>query len=295
MAQKPIISSNPFQGLDIGSAKHLLIQTLEKAGLEFSHDDARDLIVAATSLSDTDLIIKSKEPLPEQAAQILVSYTAKRISGEPVDHILGWREFYGRRFNIHKDVLSPRGDTEILVEQALELLKTIARPQVLDLGTGSGAILITLLLECPEAEGLGVDISEAALMTARANASALNVQADWYAGNWFSALPRPALFDVIVSNPPYITSKAMTELPNDVSGYDPELSLHGGDDGLTAYKNILKDAQTWLKAHGWIAVEIGYDQGASVLELFKASGFINVALSQDLAGQDRVIVGQKQP
>jgi len=273
------------------SVKRQLAEQFRAAGLPFAEDDALELVMAVSGLDEAAMIVKGANPLSSDTLAQLSDYAERRLSGQPVDHILGWREFYGRRFSISRDVLSPRADTETLVEQALAALEKITASHILDLGTGSGAVLITLLAERPDASGIGVDISDAALKIAKDNAQALEVdtRASWRQGDWFMTLDTKTQFDAIVSNPPYITPAAMQTLETEVKDYDPDVALRGGDDGLEAYRQIIGAAKDWLKADGWIGLEIGFDQDAAVRALLTAHGFTHIQSHQDLGGNDRVV------
>lgn len=278
------------------SEKRRLTEKFIAAGLPFAQEDAAELIMAATGLDATRLIIDEAESLPPETLTQISDAAQRRLSGEPVDHILGWREFYGRRFHISRDVLSPRGDTEVLIEHSLAAIAKIKTPRLLDLGTGSGAILITLLAEQPEASGVGVDISQAALRIAQINAKNLGVDArtEWLCGDWFAALGQQAeRFDAIISNPPYITRTAMQDLEAEVSGYDPHIALLGGDDGLDAYRQILSEAKHWLSPQGWLGCEIGFDQNMAVRGLFYQAGFTNIQSRKDMNGLDRIVFGRR--
>jgi release factor glutamine methyltransferase len=188
--------------------------------------------------------------------------------------------------------LSPIADTENLIRVALPCLEGLSAPRILDLGTGSGAILITLLAEHNGAIGTGVDLSEAALEIARENAERHKVEPDWLCGSWYAPLPDQAQFDLIISNPPYITAAAMDDLEPEVRDYDPALALAGGVDGLTAYRDIIQGLDQYLAPNGWVVFEIGFDQAKSVTALMEAAGFDGVRCHQDMSGQDRVIIAQ---
>ena len=205
----------------------------------------------------------------------------------PVSHLIGEREFYGRRFKVSGEVLDPRPETETLIEAAL------AQPfsRVLDLGTGSGCILVTLLAENPDASGLGVDLSEAACLQASANAVLHRVEprAELRQSDWFSAVD--GRFDLIVSNPPYIALEEMDDLTTEVRDHEPHLALTDGGDGLGAYRAICAAVSGFLSPAGRVLVEIGPTQGAAVADLFRAAGLVEVAVLQDLDGRDRVVAG----
>ena len=281
--------SGPYSGLNVNSAKRFLMTQFREAGLETPDLDARLLVMAATGFSHTDMIVRGTDFPPSDVFDVIASYAERRLAGEPVDSILGYRQFFGLAFKISKDVLSPRPETEILVETAREILAPLSSPRILDLGTGSGAIIISILSELSAAEGVAVDISDPALKIARQNAVTheVNSRLEFRCGSWFE--PVPETFDLIVSNPPYITQAAMQQLSPEVANHDPHLALSGGEDGLTAYRTIIDGAGAHLNLAGHILLEIGYDQGASVSALLMAAGFSNVSIHKDLAGHDRMI------
>lgn len=254
--------------------------------------DARLLIMAGTGWTQTDIILRGDDDLPDSMIGKIDAMADRRLAGEPIDHILGNREFYGRSFEISKDVLSPRPETEGLVDAALKSLKGMPAPHILDLGTGSGAIIITLLSEILGASGLAVDMSKAALTVAQTNARKHDVQdrLDFVCGSWLE--PVDGVFDLIVSNPPYITEAAMKELSREVAEFDPHMALYGGPDGLGPYRVIIPEAKAYLKAGAAFIFEIGYDQGAAVAALMTEHGYEGVQILKDLSGHDRVVTGK---
>ena len=284
--------SGPYSGINARSAKRFLTEQFKAAGLATPEEDARELVMAATGFDLTDFITRGTESLTPEQFDCVKSYADRRLMGEPVDHILGWREFYGRRFKVTKDVLSPRGDTEVLVHQALNSLKYIAAPKILDLGTGSGAIIVSLLADRAEAQGVAVDISPKALDIARQNAVKHDVasRCAFEKGAWFG--PVTGKYDLIVSNPPYISDAAMESLEPEVAQYDPDISLRGGRDGLDPYHIIVGEASMYLKPNGWMWVEIGFDQGDAVQKMFQEAGFKGISVVKDLSGHDRCVGGQ---
>lgn len=275
--------------LNVSSAKRLLIEQFRESGLDSPDLDARLLVMAATEFTHTDMITRGTESLTAENHNLIAQYAERRLAGEPIDHILGYRDFYGRRFNVSKDVLSPRPETEMLVEAALEILKNKPEARILDLGTGSGAIAISILAEVPVVRGVAVDLSEAALEVARSNTRThkLEGRLTLLEGSWFE--PVEGHFDIILSNPPYITDAAMDELSVEVSGFDPDLALRGGENGLIAYRDIISEASNYLKNDGTVLFEIGYDQGKSVSQLLKQNGFTAISVSKDLTGHNRMI------
>jgi release factor glutamine methyltransferase len=212
----------------------------------------------------------------------------QRCEGVPVSHLLGWREFYGRRFEVNQDVLDPRPETEALIAEALR------EPfgKVLDLGTGSGCILLTLLAERPEASGVGTDLSPEALTVATRNAEGLGAagRCALIESDWFVAVR--GKYDLIVSNPPYIAAGEMAGLTRELS-HEPRMALTDEADGLNAYRAIAAGAGAHLRPQGRLLVEIGWRQGAAVAALFEAAGFADVGVLPDLDGRDRVVAGRR--
>jgi release factor glutamine methyltransferase len=279
----------PYSGLTVNSAKRFLMAHFREAGLETPDLDARLILMEATGFSHAELIMRGTENLSPESHSKLSDYAERRLAGEPIDHIFGYAEFYGRRFVIGKEVLSPRPETEMLVDAALNILKDKAKACILDLGTGSGAIIISILAEAESVRGFAVDLSIEALGLAQKNAATHKIgsRLTFLEGSWFA--PVTGQFDIILSNPPYITSEAMTELDIEVKNFDPDLALRGGDDGLDAYRTIINEAKAFLKPNGVLLFEIGYDQGEAVSFLLRDAGFTGITVEKDLSGQDRMI------
>lgn len=279
--------------MTLSDYKRVVSNRLREVGKESSDLDARFLIMAVTGWSQTDLILRGDDSLSPELVAKIDTLTARRLAGEPIDHILGFREFYGCEFKVTKDVLSPRPETEGLVEAALGAVSALEKPRLLDLGTGSGAIIISCLLEREEAQGLAVDISLSALKIAEQNAKRLGVddRLQFLQGSWFD--PVDGVFDVIVSNPPYISDAAMGCLSEEVLIYDPEGALRGGIDGLDPYRIIIPKALTFLNSGGSLMLEIGYDQGRAVSAMMEQAGYRSVTLLKDYSGHDRIITGLK--
>ena len=256
--------------------------------------DAR-LIVEHFTGTDRAQAISAPDQLVGQDVVAAVGQAVKRrISGEPVHRILGFREFYGLRLALSAETLEPRPDTETLVEALLPFVReTAAREgicRILDLGTGTGAIALALLAEVEEATATGVDISADALATARRNAEALGLGARFTAvqSDWFSKIF--GSFRVIAANPPYIPTNELVTLQSEVRDFDPAKALDGGADGLDAYRAIASQAGAYLETSGRIAVEIGHTQKGDVTGLFRAEGYRLIEARSDLAGRDRVLV-----
>lgn len=258
---------------------------LEAAGVPGAANDARRLLAHALQLAPDKLVFALSDPLPASASARFAAAIAARARRQPVAQITGSRMFWGRNFRVTPDVLDPRPETETLVSAALDL--PFAR--VLDLGTGSGAILLSLLAERPAARGLGVDLSPAALTVAQDNAMRLGVadRARLLISDWFTAVT--GQFDLIVSNPPYIAADEMPGLSPEVRDWEPHLALTPGGDGLAAYRRIAADAMAHLQPGGRLMVEIGARQGPDVARLFTASGFTSVRILPDFDGRDRVV------
>ncbi len=262
---------------------------LRAAGVGDPARDARVLLAHAARIEAARVTLIAPEDLPPDIAERYEQLISLRAIRVPVSHLLGERAFYGRRFKVSRDVLDPRPETETLIEAAL------AEPfeRLLDLGTGSGCILVTLLAERPGATGLGTDISEAACLQASANAVMHRVEAragiirsDWLIGV-------EGVFDLIVSNPPYISRDEMAGLQEEVRRHEPEIALTDGGDGLGAYRHILARAPAHLTPGGRIMVEIGPTQGVAVIALMARSGLRGIRILRDLDGRDRVILGRR--
>jgi release factor glutamine methyltransferase len=260
---------------------------LSAVGIETAALDARLLLQAATGLRHEELIAEPERVLGAAATQSLQSLVRRRLAHEPVSRILGWREFYGRRFQVTPSVLDPRPDTETLVQEALLHMRFGAR--VLDLGTGSGAIIVTLLAECAGATGTATDISLAALAVAEENAIKHGVaeRLRLVHCNWFAAVS--GSFDLIVSNPPYIPFSTIAGLPLEVRGFDPVKSLDGGPDGLEAYRRIASGAAAHLSPGARVIVEIGAGMAEPVGAIFARAGFGWAASTPDLGGRQRCL------
>ncbi|MDX9996907.1 MAG: peptide chain release factor N(5)-glutamine methyltransferase [Phenylobacterium sp.] len=269
---------------------------LQTAGLAGPVIDARLLVEAAADASRIDIVTDPYRQLtPEQEAR-LEEYIARRERREPVSHILGRRGFWKIMLQVTPDVLTPRPDTETVVDWALKTFGEEEAFTVLDLGVGSGAILLAILAERPRAKGLGVDISEEALAVARENAANLGLAARCalLRGDWCAGLADES-FDLVVSNPPYIATEVIETLEPEVRDHEPRLALDGGPDGLAAYRRLAPEILRVLKPGGRFAVEIGWDQREAVEALFRQAGAREVRTLKDLADRDRVVAGAKNP
>ena len=264
-------------------------QKLKLAHIDTGGRDARLLAAAAMEISTAQVTLKALDPVSKQQQDHFESMIEQRRNFKPVSRILGKRQFWNRWFEISPDVLDPRGDSEVLVNLALQQ----KADRILDLGTGSGILALTLLSEWPDALAVGVDICEKALLIAQRNAVQLEVSDRFQAqkSDWFEAIS--GQFDLIVSNPPYIGEDEIPYLDPDVRLYDPMIALSPGRDALQAYQNIASDAIGYLKPGGRLLVEIGFRQGEAVRPLFASNGLKSVETIQDLNGLDRVVCAIK--
>lgn len=249
----------------------------------------------AAGLSVEQLIARGNEPAPAAVAAALRALTARRVQREPMAYILGEREFWGLPFKVSPAVLVPRPDSETVIEAAVALLADRDRPwRILDLGLGSGCLLLTLLREFPAARGVGLEASEPALAVAGSNAVSLEVagraelmSGDWREPGWADRLGGP--FDLLVSNPPYIEAEAISRLMPEVSRFEPKLALDGGADGLAAYRAIAAEARRLVVPGGRLLLEGGAGQAPEIYRLFQSTGFMAETPWKDLGGIDRVV------
>lgn len=261
--------------------------------------EARILVSGLLDLEPTALITRGRDPVPVEEIEEIRAAAARRVAGEPIYRILGWREFYGLKLRLSKGTLEPRPDTEVLVDALLPILNEMVgqgrKPRILDLGTGTGAICLALLQECPDTTGVGTDISEDALSTAKTNAELNGVGSrfDALRSDWFSQVR--GTFDLIVSNPPYIPSADIAGLDREVRGHDPLVALDGGTDGLDPYRIIANQALEHLVEGGFVGVEFGWDQLVAVRSIFEAAGFVVRKAVQDYGGRDRALIFGRKP
>ena len=289
-----------FAGQTVEAARRAFTARLKSSTIESAELDARILVGAALGLDLTGLIAAGARPVTSDQALRLEDFARRRLAGEPVARILSFREFWGLPLQLSAATLVPRPDTETVVELALEMLRTKSHPKrqlrIADLGTGSGAILLALLSELPEAWGIGTDISDAALRTARHNAAHLGFssRAAFVACNYAAALADG--FDLIVSNPPYIRSADIAGLAPEVRDHDPPAALDGGADGLDAYRALIPQASARLAVGGMLVVEAGHDQSADIEGLMAAAGLTQKKPPKaDMAGIRRAVAGLKLP
>jgi release factor glutamine methyltransferase len=273
--------------LDDATARIAAAVTLDKRDARL---DARVLATHVLQVNAAWLIAHDTDSVAAAARSAFESLLSRRLAGAPVAYLVGVREFYGRRFRVTPDVLIPRPETELLVEQALLHLPDGAPHRVLDLGTGSGCVAITLALERPHAEVTATDCSAAALSVARQNADSLNARLHFLPGSWFDPVAHQD-FDLIVSNPPYVAALDPHLHQGDVR-FEPRTALAAGEDGLNDLRHIIRLAAAHLAADGWLWLEHGYDQGDVTQTLLHEAGFTAIQTRLDTAALPRVSGGK---
>ena len=283
--------TNRVQALKLAS--HFLLE----AGLESARRDARLLMLAALGIAHADLLAQPREPLGHEGAQRLAGFLHERKKRVPVARILGEWEFWSLPFTVSPDTLIPRPDSETVVAAALINLGARRHDstglRVLDLGTGSGCLLVSLLHELPKAQGVGVDLSASALETAAINARRNHVgaRASFLQSDWHQEVEGE--FDLVVSNPPYIADRVITTLEPEVRDHDPHLALSGGPDGLAAYRVILSGLHRILAQDGVAVLEMGSDQSESLAKLARAEGFVLTGPYADFGARPRAYALRK--
>lgn len=281
--------------LTLGGLRRQLATRFGAAGIDSPDLDAALLIAHALGLTTADVRLRGADPVAPEALPRIEAYAAQRLSGMPVARLVGEKEFWSLSFTLSPETLVPRPDTETVVEAALATIADRAAPlRILDLGTGSGAILAALLVELPGATGIGVDQSEGAARTARDNLARAGLQGRGtvIVGDWASALGGG--FDLVVSNPPYIPSIDIVGLAIEVRENDPLAALDGGADGLSSYRIIAAEAPRLLKAGGHLVLELGIGQEAEVAALAGAAGLaITGPARRDLGGIPRALVARR--
>ena len=279
------------------------IQLLMNAGIEEARLDAWLLLEYTADISRAWYYAHPESEVNEEIVSEYLSLCQKRAEHIPLQHLTHQACFMGYDFYVDERVLVPRQDTEVLAEEALHQLRNIRNPRILDMCTGSGCLLLSLLMELPDATGTGVDISEAALAVAERNRKNLElekravlVQSDTFSGDYFQKNSGNISleYDMLISNPPYIPTEDIGKLMEEVRFHDPVLALDGREDGLYFYRRITEQAGKYLKPGGWLMYEIGCEQGADVSAIMQGEGFTEVTVKKDLAGLDRVVIGKKQ-
>lgn len=261
---------------------------LTDAGVPDAALDAWYLLQMVCKIERSYYYVHGEEDITQDAQKEYVIAVQKRAEHIPLQYIIGEQEFMGLRFKVNSNVLIPRQDTETLVEQVLKIVKPGMK--VLDLCTGSGCVLISVLKNAPELTGMGSDISKTALLVAKENAKLHEVDAEWVRSDLFDNITET--FDVIMANPPYIPTGEILSLMPEVRDFEPENALDGGADGLDFYRKIAGQVKDYLNPGGYVYMEIGYDQGEAVSELMRNAGFTEVEVIKDLARNDRVVKGK---
>ena len=278
-------------------------QILLSAGIEEARLDAWLLLEYTADISRAWYYAHPESEVNEKIVSEYLSLCQKRAEHIPLQHLTHQACFMGYDFYVDERVLVPRQDTEVLAEEALHQLRNMRNPRILDMCTGSGCLLLSLLMELPDATGTGVDISAAALAVAERNRKNLElekravlVQSDTFSGDYFQKNSGNISleYDMLISNPPYIPTEDIGKLMEEVRFHDPVLALDGREDGLYFYRRITEQAGKYLKPGGWLMYEIGCEQGADVSAIMQGEGFTEVTVKKDLAGLDRVVIGKKQ-
>jgi release factor glutamine methyltransferase len=290
----PSLSRSAGGGLAVGSLIDEAAAALAAAGFDESRRRARRIVGAALGLSAGEVFAHPERPLDRDEAARIEALLARVLAHEPISRIFGMREFWGLEFRLSADTLDPRPETETVVELVLARLPDRTQCyRLLDLGTGSGCVLLALMSECRAAIGIGVDIAPGAALAARDNAAALGLgeRARFVVGNWGTALRGP--FDIIVANPPYVPTAAIPGLPPEVREHDPAVALDGGGDGLNAYRAIASGLERLLVPGGLFAAEIGAGQDQAVAAILTAARLAVEGVEPDLAGIGRCIVARR--
>lgn len=266
---------------------------LRRSGIEEASLDARLLISHILPITEIDFAINGNREVTDNQLKAIETLVSKRTNRIPMSQIFGEKEFWSLAFKVTNDTLTPRPDSETLIEVALKEIKDKEVPfSILDLGTGSGCLLLSLLSELKNATGTGVDISEKVLDVASENAKTLNMEsrATFLKSNWFDVLSQKDRFDIIISNPPYIGLNEKPSLTPEVSDHEPHQALFAGDKGLDDYTKIADEILNHIKEETLIILEIGYKQATAVSEIFVNAGFKNIQIFQDLGGRDRCLL-----
>ena len=278
--------------ITIGKAWRLLSKEFRQRKIENPLLDAKILAKYAFSLTDIELALKEQEIATSKQLEKLQQLGNFRLANMPIARILGKKEFYGLNFKLNKATLVPRPETELLVDLALKEIKINKVKNILELGVGSGAVLIAILYFAKNIKALGIDISDLAIKQAKENANLLKVSEiiEFEKSNWFEQIKSDEKFDLIISNPPYIKTNDMDNLSLEVKKYDPKLALDGGKDGLEPYRIIAKEARGFLTAKGKIIIEFGKGQEQKIAKIFQENGYKEINHYQDLAGIIRAMI-----
>lgn len=283
---------------------------LKKCGVDNPQYDSQELLMSVTNMDKTAYLLHCEEKMEDSLYTAFEKLVKRRANREPLQHILGYTYFWGRKYLVNRNVLVPRQDTEVLVEKALECIST--GDSVLDMCTGSGCIIITLACEKKLSRAVGVDISKKALRVAKQNADCFLADVEWIESDLFQNVNLSvqtnsemnmqmntqmdicsnSLYDVIVSNPPYIEKNVIDTLSDEVRYFDPLIALDGGEDGLVFYRKITEGSINYLKSGGWLLYEIGSNQSRQVRDIMSANGYEDICIIKDLAGLCRVVMGR---
>ena len=266
-----------------------ITKKLFDSGIETSSLDSRIILKEVFCFDEKELILNSQLIVPDNKINEVDKILSRRVSGEPVSKIFGKRDFYKSTFLISKDVLDPRPETELIIEIANNFILDKGYKNFIDLGTGSGCIILSILKDNKNLSALGIDISNKAINIAEKNCSNLNLenQATFLVSNWLSKVS--GSYDLIISNPPYIPSKDIDTLLDNVKNYDPLISLDGGDDGLKCYREIAEDINRIISKKGRIILEIGFNQAINVIKIFESKEFMFLNKYTDINGLDRIL------
>jgi release factor glutamine methyltransferase len=276
--------------MTLDSLVNKCVSDLQKSGIENSLREVRLMLASILNKTHEEILFDPPRTLKQEQQNILSVWVERRCQHEPLAKIIGKKEFWGRNFKVTKDTLDPRPDSETLIDVCLEIIPIGTSKQILDLGTGSGCLILTLLAERPDCSGLAIDISQATLDVAQENAKNLNLcdKVHFRQSDWFSSIDET--FDIIISNPPYISKD---DVLSDETLYDPHQALFAGNDGFADYQKILRDASRFLEPHGKIVFEIGRTQAEAIIKMARSMGYTLIKLQSDLGGRDRCLVFEK--
>lgn len=277
--------------MNIKSAINGIAKKLKSHKISLPNLEARIIMMHVLNKTQEYLVLNSDEDLSNNSLNTIESIVSRRIKLEPLAYIIGRKEFFGRDFFIDSNVLIPRPDSEIVIEAILE--NNHQNPKILDLGTGSGCLIITLMLEIPNSTAIAVDISTKAIEIAQKNAQRYSLDINFLLSDWFENLQENQLFDIIISNPPYIARNSK-EISKETMLYEPSNALFADNDGLECYHRIAKNAYKFLHPNGSIYLEIGYDQEKKVTEIYEKAGFILEKKYEDLSKIIRCLKFVKQ-
>lgn len=292
----PAAAGHDEETLSVARLLATATERLRAGGIGNPRRDARVLLAHVSRLEETTIVARPESPVSPSMAESVGRLVERRIGGEPLSRVLGRREFWSMEFRLSPDTLDPRPDSETLIEVLLRHVPDRSLPlRILDLGTGTGCLLLSLLSEFPRALGVGIDLSDNACATASANARRLGFadRAIFAVADWGAASPAGG-FDLVVSNPPYVSRRELSALDDEVRKFDPELALCGGDDGLDAYREIARVLNRLLAPGGLAAVEFGEGQAAEVSGIFARADLCVRSVHRDLAGHERCLLLGKQ-